>query len=379
MVNKTTENMIRPLRILCVMSTLDRGGAESMCMNLYRHIDREIVQFDFVKHTPDKGAFEDEILSLGGRIFAAPRYKIYNHLSYTQWWNHFLREHPEYTIIHGHFFTISSVFFRAAHKAGRITVGHSHCTKSPKEGTSRRLVNCLGNLLIDRIEENSDYCLACSQMAGEWVFPHKFFHVLNNAIDCKRFVADPEVARAVREEFSLGDCLVLGNVSRFNLQKNPHGTLEIFRLVHEKRPDSKLLWVGDGPMRAEVQEKAKELGLQDDVVFAGVRSDVERLLQAMDAFVFPSFYEGLGIAAVEAQAAGVRTFCSDTIPREVAVTSLCQFLSLNSLSEWANKICKISEVSPHSNMSEAIIEAGFDIHSTARWLQDFYLEIDSKH
>ena len=370
--------MNSPIRALCVFSTLDRGGAESMCMNLYRHIDRNKVQFDFVKHTPDKGVFEEEILSLGGRIFEAPRYRLYNHLSYTQWWNRFLREHPEYTIIHGHFFTISSVFFQAAHRAGRITIGHSHSTKSPKEGTSRRLANYLGNLLIDRIEENSDYCLACSQMAGEWVFPHKAFHVLNNAIDCKRFVANPEVARAVREEFLLGDFLVLGNVSRFNLPKNPHGTLEIFRLVHEKRPKSKLLWVGDGPMREEVQEKAKGYGIGGDVIFTGVRSDVERLLQAMDAFVFPSFYEGLGIVAVEAQAAGVITYCSSEVPREAGVTDLCHFQPLNDLNAWAEAIAQLPAGETHPDMYDQIVKAGYDIHDTAKWLQDFYLSIDSK-
>ena len=101
--------MQEPIRVLCVFSTLDRGGAESMCMNLYRHIDRDKVQFDFVKHTPLKGSFEDEIISLGGRVFEAPRYRMYNHIQYARWWKRHLDKHPEHIIIHGHFFSISAV------------------------------------------------------------------------------------------------------------------------------------------------------------------------------------------------------------------------------------------------------------------------------
>ena len=363
------------IRILCVFSTLDRGGAESMCMNLYRHIDREKVQFDFVKHTPDKGAFEDEILSLGGRIFEAPRYQIYNHMSYMNWWDRFLKAHPEHQIIHGHFFTISSVFFAAAHKAGRITIGHSHCTKSPKQGTARPIVNYLSNRMISHIEKNADYCLACSEAAGKWVFKEKPFTVLKNAIDVTRFRTDQKTAQEVRNEFGLGNNLVVGNVSRFNLQKNPYGTLDIFRLVHEKRPDSKLLWVGDGPMRAEVQAKAQEYGIQDDVIFTGVRKDIHRLLQAMDAFILPSFYEGLPVVAIEAQAAGVKTFCSTEISFETGITDLCKFLSLNDLQIWADDISQIPAAYEHLDITDEIIHSGYDIHTTAAWLQDFYLKL----
>ena len=366
---------MEPLRVLCVFSTLDRGGAESMAMSLFRHMDREKVIFDFVKHTNKRGAFEDEIEELGGKIFTAPRYKIYNHFQYIHWWKHFLREHTEYKIIHGHYFTISCVYFKIAHNEGRITIGHSHCTKAPKDQVARPIANCIGNIMIGQIERNADYCMACSVDAGKWVFKKKRFEVLNNAIDADKFCSNSKVGSDVRDEFKLGDSLVIGNVSRFNLQKNPHGTLDIFKLVHDRIPNAKLLWVGEGPLRAEVQSKAKQYGIDKDVIFTGVRNDVDRLLQAIDVFVFFFFYEGLGIAAVESQAAGVDTYCSDAIPKDVNITNLCHFYPLNDLSKWANSICRIEPAHVHPVMTDQIKKAGYDIRETANWLQNFYLSI----
>ena len=357
-----------PIRVLCVFSTLDRGGAESMCMNLYRHIDREKIQFDFVKHTPAKGAFEDEIISLGGRIYETPRFTLKNAMKYYNWWKKHLVAHQEHQIIHGHFFGISPIYFRIAKQKGRITVGHIHIDRPD------RPIKALFARFISGV---TDYPFACSKPAGSWVYRKRPFTVLNNAIEADRFRADSSVAKAVREEFSLGESLVLGNVSRFNLQKNPHGTLEIFRLVHEKRPASKLLWIGDGPMRQEVTDKAKEYGVLDDVVFTGVRKDVERLLQAMDAFVFPSFYEGLPVSAIEAQAAGLPCFISDKVTKEVDVTGLCHFLPIDGSEDWAEKWADaiLQDKTVRQDTSEQIIAAGYDIQTTAKWLEEFYLSI----
>ena len=120
--------MSGPIRVLCVFSKLGRGGAENMCMNLYRRIDRNRIQFDFVKHGPEAGMFEEEIRALGGRIYEAPRYKLYNHIAYCRWWRRHLENHPEHQIVHGHYFSISAIYFHVAHQLGRITVGHSHST-----------------------------------------------------------------------------------------------------------------------------------------------------------------------------------------------------------------------------------------------------------
>ena len=322
---KMDDLMDKPIRVLCVMSTLDRGGAETMVMNLFRNIDRESVIFDFVKHSQGKDAYDNEIISLGGKIYEAPRYKIYNHFSYKKWWKRFLTEHPEYLIIHGHYFNFSSVFFKIARKFNRITVGHSHCTQIPKQAGESLLKVKLLNCFVSKVEKHSDYCLACSKEAGLWLFPNKEFTVLNNAIDVDRFRYNRKVAEQIRQEFRLDNMLVVGTVGRFDVQKNPNGIIEIFQRIHAERPDSKLLWIGDGSLKEQMVEIAKEVGCEKRILFLGVRTDVNKLLQCMDVFIFPSYYEGLALALIEAQAAGVVCYCSDSISAEVAVTPLCHF------------------------------------------------------
>ena len=197
--------MDNPIRVLCVFSTLDRGGAESMCMNLYRHIDREKVQFDFVKHTTAKCAFDEEIISLGGKIYVAPRFRGYNLIQYQSWWRNHLAQHPEHRIIHGHYFTASKYYFAVCKKMNRITIGHSHTDTYANKDIGKRI-------MIHGVENYCDYRLACSEKAGKLLYPHKDFIVLKNAIDTDLYRFDPAIRSEVRNEFHLGDSLVLGTV-----------------------------------------------------------------------------------------------------------------------------------------------------------------------
>ncbi len=358
--------MNKPLRVLCVFSILDHGGSESMCMNLYRHIDREIVQFDFVKHTPDKGAFEEEILSMGGRIFEAPTYKLYNTVSYCLWWKKFLLAHPEYRIIHGHYFTISAVYFCVAKRLGRITVGHIHASAMSSKIKDR---------LVHRISKYTDIALACSEMAGKWAYGDRQFTVLNNAIDIDRFRYNPETRATYRRELGLGDSLTLGTVANLSTVKNPMGLIDIFCAVKKRCPDVHLIWVGEGSCREEIEARLQQEGLTEAVHLLGTRNDVSDVLQAMDVFLLPSFNEGLGIAAIESQAAGLETFCSDTVPREAGVTHLCHFLPLDNTSMWVDAICQLNRNYRRENTEIEIGNRGFDIRHTTKWLQEFYLSL----
>ena len=354
-----------PSRILCVFGSLDRGGAETMCMNLYRHIDRSKIQFDFIKHTEEKCAYEDEIRALGGSIFAAPRFKGTNLIQYQNWWKKHLTLHPEHHIIHGHYFTISKFYFSVCKRMRKVTIGHSH-TDTYK--------NPAAILLFHGVESLCDYRLACSEKAGKLLYPHKDFVVLKNAIDVREYIYDPSVAEEVRKEFALGDTFVLGAVGTIKEVKNPLGMVEILKAVVRERPNTKLLWVGsDGGMRGQVVEKLKEYALQDNVIFTGVRSDVNRLLQAMDVFLMPSFSEGIPVSLIEAQAAGLRCFVSESVSREVDITGRCAFLPLGDYAQWAREIME-AELN-HEDTYEQIVMAGYDICSTAAWLQDFYLSI----
>lgn len=354
-----------PLRVLCVFGSLDQGGAESMCMNLYRHIDRSKVQFDFVSHSGPGGAFEEEIRTLGGKIYYCPRYKISNDLTYRKWWRRHLSAHPEHRIIHGHYFSVSSVFFSVAHQFGCITIGHSHTDS---------FANPLKRIFIKGVEKESDYCFACSEKAGKMLFPHKEFVVLRNAIDIQRFTYNESIASEVREEFSLGNTFVLGTVGTIKEVKNPLGMIEIFREVSKYKPDSKLLWVGrDEGMQKDAETRLKELGLVDRVFFTGPRSDVNRLMQAMDCFLLPSLSEGIPVVLIEAQAAGLACYASEAVSRETNITGLCHYLPLNEWPIWAENI--VQESGNRQDMESVISAAGYDIHESAAWLQDFYLGI----
>lgn len=369
--------MDNPVRILCVFSTLDRGGAESMCMNIYRRMDREKVQFDFVKHTDEKGDFEDEIKKLGGRIYIAPRYQIYNHLSYCKWWERHLKEHPEHQIIHGHYFTISAVYLKIAKRFGRITVAHSHiCEPVINMKSALSLVKRpFEDVLLRRVEGSADYCLACSEAAGKWLYHKKAFQVLNNAIEAAAYRYDKNKRSYMRTMLGIDDnILLVGHVGRFAFQKNHDFLIDIFEKIRQKT-DARLLLVGDGSLREDIRRKAVTLGISDKVIFAGVRSDVPDLLQAMDVFVFPSFFEGLPVTVIEAETAGLPCLISDVVRMECNITDLLRQISLSESAEvWANAAVEASRTERRDTL-EKIRAAGYDVTENAEKLQNFYLKL----
>lgn len=363
---------LKMIKVLQVFGGLDRGGSETMIMNLYRNINRSEIQFDFVKHVSKKCAYEDEILTLGGKIYTAPNYNFINHFSYCKWWKKFFTEHPEYKIIHGHYFTLASVFFKIAHKFNRATIGHSHISKF-KITSLKKL---LSRLYLLKLAKHSDYCFACSQNAGEWIFGKRPFTVIKNAIDTQKFTYSDENRKKIRDEFNLQGKFVLGNIGRLTIQKNQEFLIDVFAEVHKQNSNSALLIVGVGQLEQKLKEKVKSLGLLDSVIFTGSRGDVPALLSAMDVFVFPSLWEGLGIVAIEAQTSGLRTICSDTVPRDAQVTNLVDFVSLNkSAEEWADSVLKYSCSYERLNMQQDIVNAGYDVLTTVKWLQNFYLSI----
>ena len=366
-----------PIRVLCVMSSLDRGGAESMVMSLFRHIDRTRVLFDFVKHTSRNCAYEEEILNLGGLIYEAPRYKLYNHIQYVHWWKRFLLHHPEYKIIHGHFFTISAVYFAVAKSCGRMTVGHSHSTEAVSDWRTRPVHHIVSNYYVSRIEKYSDYALACSKEAGNWLFKNKEFVILNNAIDSEKYRFNESIRREYRKLFELKNEIIVGTVANISEVKNPKGLLDIFIALKKIEPKSKLLWVGDGEGKKEVENRIKKENIEDSVKMLGRRDDVSNILQAMDAFLLPSYSEGLPVSAIEAQGSGLPCYISNRVTKEVDVTGLCHFLPIEQPDNWTEKWANIilNDRIHRKDVSELIRKAGYDINTTSKWLEDFYLSI----
>ncbi len=346
-----------------------------MILNLYRNIDRSKIQFDFIIHTEEKCAYHNEILEMGGRIFTIPRYSGKNHFAYKTAWHSFLKDHPEYKIIHGHMRSTASIYLNIAKIYGLMTIVHSHSTSS-----GNGISAIAKNLLQYPIRFTADYFFACSRLAGVWLFGEKVcekqnFIVLNNAIETHKFTFNKEVRRKKREEFHIQDQFLIGHVGRFHAPKNHKFLVDILKMIHEKNKDTVLMLVGDGDNRQEIQKKVHDLGLNDSVIFAGVRTDIPELLQAMDVFLFPSLFEGLPVSVIEAQAAGLPCVISDRITTEVKISDLITSISLGEPTEhWAETVLRYPGQSNRKDTYSEITKAGYDINHTSKWLQNFYLE-----
>lgn len=327
------------IRVLQVLGGLNRGGAETMVMNLYRNIDRNKIQFDFIKHTESKCAYDDEIKELGGRIYSIPKYKVYNHFQYKKAWNNFLKKHPEYKIIHGHVRSTATIYLKIAKKYGLYAIAHSHSTSSGKG-----IKAIIKNMLQFRIRYITDYFMGCSKEANEWLYGKKIANsekciILHNAIDVEKYTYNEDIRNKLRKELNIKeDEMVVGNIGRFSYMKNHKFLIDIFEKLC-KTENCKLLLVGDGELKNDIQNIVKNKHLENKVIFTGVRSDVNEILQAMDIFVMPSIFEGLPVTLIEAQASGVPSLIANTITKEVDITPLIYRENLkNEPLIWTNKI-----------------------------------------
>ena len=368
----------RPIRVLQVVTILNRGGLESMLMNHYRAIDRGRIQFDFLVHRSCEGEYENEILELGGRIYRMPAITPRNLVVYVKKLDSFFSEHSEYTIIHSHLDALSTFVLRAAKKAKRsCRIAHSHI--SHMDMNAKAVARIFSKAFLKR------YCnehFACSGIAGDWLFGKQIgkqgrLTLFRNAINTHQFTHSPEVRSRVRTELGLDDRFVIGHVGRFNLQKNHKLLLDIFARILSQEPRAVLLLAGDGSLRPAMEAKAAALGIRENVQFVGVRSDIPDLLQAMDLFLFPSLYEGLPVTVIEAQASGLPCVLSDTISKECDISGILTFLPLaESLDVWCDEVLKLKRGSRLSDAHRRVADAGYDVETNADWLTKFY---SSKH
>ncbi len=359
------------VRVLHVMGKMDRGGAESMLMNIYRHVNREAIQFDFVVHSSDSSAYDSEIKAMGGKIYCVPRYKGWNHFAYCRWWNDFFNAHPEYTITHSHIRSTANIILKYAKKHGSFTIAHSHST------SNGRGLSAVAKKVFQRgICKYSDSRFACSDEAGKWLFGNIFYQIINNAIDTSMFAFDSAKREATRNTLSINNRFVIGHVGRFIDAKNHVFLIDLFQAIHAMLPKAILLLVGDGALKKEIERKVSMRGLNDAVIFAGERKDVQDLLQAMDVFIFPSKYEGLPLTLIEAQTAGLPCLVSDTVTRDVAITHLIDYIPLSASTDlWIEKVMAYTTGYDRRDMRKDIIQANFDIIKNAEYMENYYLSI----
>ena len=374
-----------PIRVLHCVAGLGHGGYESLIMNLYRNIDREKVQFDFVSSFP--GVYEPEIEALGGRIHRIPFITQKGPFVYTAALDRVLRAEPRYPIVHSHMDKFSGLVMKRAAKAGiPVRIAHSHNTKN-EGGLAFQLVkDHYGRMVLPWATD----LFACSKAAADWMFGEKAAgaRILFNGVQPEDFAPSAAARAAVRAELGLAEStFVAGHVGRFTEQKNHAFLLEIFAALHARRPDSALLLAGDGPLRPKMAETARRLGLESAVRFLGPRQDVPALLSAMDCFIFPSHHEGLPVTLVEAQAAGLPVAASSASVLNSSAVSVSGLPSSDTLcvtrsmgldeaaDTWAAAALELAEggFAARSCPAGAIRGAGYDIADTARWLEEFYL------
>ena len=372
----------RRLRVLQVGMTRNLGGIETYLIEQFRHLDKSKIDYDFVNITGEYSiCYEDEILASGSKIFKVVSRHKNPLLHYWQWFNILLQNKGIYDVIVLNTNSLEYVFPLVLGKIFGIPVRviHSHNSGfENKQGLARRLLVGMNKKLL---AWSANLRFACSQFAGQWMFKDNPYHVIYNAIDIHKYDADLIVREETRNPLGLHTELTLLHVGRFSYQKNHSFLLDIFKEVHRIQPDSVLLLVGDtteeSEFLTEVKRKIKAYGLENVVRLLGRRDDVNKIMQAADVLVMPSFFEGLTVVGIEAQASDLPLLLSDTVTKELGLLPSTQFISLEAGPiAWAEVIVNSKQHNRQSRYEE-LKAAGYDIGNETERVEK--LLIDAYH
>lgn len=363
------------IRIAHSVSNMDRAGIETMLMNYYRRVDTERFQFDFIVNKKTPGHYDEEIRSMGGRIFQSPGLNPFYFPKYMEFVQDIVRNNPEIGILHAHNEAMGWYALHGAKQAGiRVRIAHAHNTSIIRDYKYPLKQFCKRFLYGD-----STHIFACGNAAGEYYFGDRWKRegiVLPNAIETASFAFSEEVRRRIRRDHRLGDAFVIGHVGRFNVQKNHTRILDIFKAVLNKRPDAILVLIGIGELQEEMKRKAMELGIRDHIRFLGLRSDVCDWYQAMDVFLMPSLFEGLPVTGIEAQTSGLPCFFSDCVTDEIVLLpDSCNYPLKATNDQWADKLLSVGPLAPEVRKQglSVIKGEGYDIDDAVRHLEETYL------
>lgn len=352
---------------------MNRGGAEAFIMNLYRKIDRSKVQFDFL--TSKEGVYDNEIKRLGGVVHRIPYITEVGPQKYHRSLNAFFQKHSNYQIVHSHMDKMSGFILSCAKENHiPIRIAHSHNTSS--EGN--KVIQLYKWYLGKKIKHSATDRFACSEQAGTWLFKNEglSYQLINNGIDINVYQYNHNLREHARDKLGIKENqFLIGQIGRFNHQKNHHFSVEMFSRFLIGQQEARLIFVGDGVLKKKTEGLVERLGLNKLVTFTGVRSDIPDLLSAFDVLLFPSFHEGMPVALIEAQASGLPCLAANTITPDVDLElGLVHFLDLNDKERWNKALSVISRKKATRHISTHLLEGkGFDITDTATWLQQFYL------
>lgn len=367
--------MPNPIRILQIVNIMDRAGLETMIMNHYRVIDRDEIQFDFLVHRPQRGAYEDEIEGLGGEVYRAPRLYPQHALSYRRFMRRFFAEH-DYPVVHSHIDAMSAFPLAAARSAGvPVRIAHSH-----NDSVDRDFKYPVKEWARRRLPGIATHYWACSEAAGAFLFGERNVsrvHLLRNAVDLEEFRFDGDIRDRKRAELGLHEGqLAIGHVGRFSTVKNHSFLVDLLGELLAEGVDAVLVLVGDGELRGEIERTVRERGISGSVRFLGLRDDVNELVQAFDVMAFPSFHEGIPLTLIEAQASGLPIVSSDRVSREALVLPDAIRLALEApLAEWAKAVVRLARGGRSSHPIEILSNAGYEIGASADALRDAYLSL----
>lgn len=369
------------IRILHSVSYMSRGGIETMLMNYYRNIDRTKVQFDFLCNSNLHGAYDEEILSMGGRIFRTPGFSPLKRRAYKKYMRELFEAHPEYQIVEAHNGPLGRYAMKAAKDSNiPIRIYHAH-------GADLRfdLKWPIKYYCMKMLKYSMNKHFVCSEKAGRFymgddVIDRGDFHFIPNAIAIENFLFSKTTRDNLRKEFHLEDKLVIGHIGRLSPQKNHKFILDTFAELHRINAKTHLVLVGDGEWHDLVVNKIKSLGLTENVTLTGSIPNPQDWYQAFDLFFMPSLWEGLPVTGVEAQASDLPCVFSSAVTQEVALTDKTEFISLDQPREYW--VCRLNDIimhlTPRRDMTSTITQKHYNIKEEAKYLQNLYLDFHEK-
>ena len=370
---------MRRIRVLMVLGDFGLAGAESYVMNILRNIDYSLFQVDLAVTKIAKGALYDEICSYGCEIFYLPQFKVFNIIKCYRFWKSFFRQ-EHFDIIHGHASNSAAVYLRAAKKCGIKTIVHSH-SAGYRGGLFERSAK---SLFARRAKNYADMWCACSEKAAQRLFGSSYVNnpkyiELPNAINTDSFLFSDQIRKNIREKYDIKeDVKVYGHVGSFSYPKNHTFIIDIFNIIQKKDKNAKLLLCGDGILKKEIESKVAELNIDGSVIFAGIVTNVNEYLMAMDALVFPSHFEGLPVSIVEAQATGLPVLMSDSITKEVIVTNIVKTKSLkSSASDWADSLLE-TKVDCRERYNKVVGDTYFNMRTSIQQIMSIYNSLACK-
>lgn len=364
------------IKILMVLGNTRRGGTQAFIMNVLRNIDREHYQIDFAINNDFEGGWGPEMRSLGSEIFITPIFKIYNWLSFKKFWASFLSSH-HYDIVHGHTTNSAGIYLKEAKKNGCKTIAHTHST-----GYRGNTIEQYSKRIISRLTKKyADYWFACSGEAARMLYGEDYksyprYYEMPNAIDVRRFEFNDAIRQHIRKELGIQeDEYLCGHAGTFSVPKNHSFIIDVFNEIYKINNNSKLLLIGEGVLKEGIREKAKSLGILDQIVFRENLANVNEHLMAMDLFIFPSIFEGFGMVSLEAQATGLNVIQSDAVPEVTHLTECVESMPLSaSAEEWAWKALSMPSRERRS-INKKIFNSKYNLSNTLSLITNLYNEM----